>query len=116
MADEAGLPDFLTVEEAAKVLRIGRTAAYKLAQQWRHSGGREGLPVVTIGRLLRVPRARLEALAGGMLHPLPAVVDEPGRADEPEPSPSTLVSPSTTPAADHRRNRPPRSAHPRLFS
>lgn len=56
------LPDVLTVEEAAKVLRIGRGAAYELARQWRVSGGREGLPVVTLGRSLRVPRAALRRL------------------------------------------------------
>src|SRR5215210_3628194 len=62
-----GLPDFLTVEEAAAVLRIGRTAAYELARRYRATGGGEGLPVVVLGRLLRVPRAQLEALAGGPL-------------------------------------------------
>jgi hypothetical protein len=39
------LPEFLTVEEAAAVLRIGRTSAYLLAQRWRLTGGRSGLPV-----------------------------------------------------------------------
>lgn len=56
------LPEFLTVEEAAAVLRIGRTSAYLLAQQWRHSGGRAGLPVQRLGRLLRVPRSALERM------------------------------------------------------
>lgn len=56
------LPDVLTVEEAARVLRIGRGAAYELARQWRESGGREGLPVVTLGRSLRVPREALRRL------------------------------------------------------
>jgi excisionase family DNA binding protein len=59
--------DFLTVEEAARVLRIGRTSAYQLAQQWCSTDGREGLPVVRVGRLLRVPRHALERLAGGVL-------------------------------------------------
>lgn len=53
------LPAVLTVEEAAVVLRIGRGAAYELARRFRVTGGREGLPVVTLGRLLRVPRAAL---------------------------------------------------------
>ena len=57
------LPEFLTVEEAAAVLRIGRTSAYLLAQQWRHTGGRSGLPVQRLGRLLRVPRSALEHMA-----------------------------------------------------
>ena len=57
------LPDFLTVEEAAAVLRIGRTSAYLLCQRWRFTGGLTGLPVVQVGRLLRVPRAALERMA-----------------------------------------------------
>ena len=54
-------PDFFTVEEAARVLRIGRTAAYALTRTWRDTDGRDGLPVVPVGRLLRVPRAALRA-------------------------------------------------------
>ena len=56
------LPEVLTVEEAAAVLRIGRGAAYELARLWRESGGRHGLPVVTLGRSLRVPREGLRRL------------------------------------------------------
>lgn len=58
----AGLPVVLTVEEAARVLRIGRGAAYELARQWRETGGHHGLPVVTLGRSLRVPREALERM------------------------------------------------------
>lgn len=65
------VPDFLTVEEAAKVLRIGRTAAYGLTQQWRATSGAVGLPVVRFGRQLRVPRAALEAFAGGPISARP---------------------------------------------
>lgn len=56
------LPEVLTVEEAAAVLRIGRGAAYELARLWRETNGREGLPVVTLGRSLRVPRHALRRL------------------------------------------------------
>jgi excisionase family DNA binding protein len=56
------LPEVLTVEEAAKVLRISRGAAYELARRWRESDGRHGLPVVTLGRSLRVPRDALRQL------------------------------------------------------
>jgi hypothetical protein len=66
------LPDFLTVEEAARVLRIGRTAAYALARTWRDTNGREGLPAVPFGRLLRVPRVALEEMAGGSITATPA--------------------------------------------
>jgi excisionase family DNA binding protein len=71
-----GLPDFLTVVEAARLLRIGRTSAYLLAQQWLYSDGRKGLPVVRVGRQLRVPRRALERLAGGELTPVPAPPSE----------------------------------------
>lgn len=58
-------PEVLTVDEAADVLRIGRSAAYRLARQWRATGGREGIPVITLGRTLRVPRQALEDLLAG---------------------------------------------------
>jgi Helix-turn-helix domain len=53
------LPEVLTVEEAAAVLRIGRTAAYELCRQWRATRGRTGIPVLAFGRTLRVPKAAL---------------------------------------------------------
>ena len=52
----------LTVEEAAVVLRIGRGAAYAAARRWRATAGREGLPVIVLGRSLRVPAARLKQM------------------------------------------------------
>jgi excisionase family DNA binding protein len=66
------LPDLLTVEEAARILRIGRTSAYALAARFEETKGADGLPVVRIGRLLRVPRAALEALMGGPITRIPA--------------------------------------------
>jgi Helix-turn-helix domain len=62
---EHQLPDFLTIEEAAAILRIGRTSAYALARQFLASNGEVGLPVVRLGHQLRVPRHRLEQLLGG---------------------------------------------------
>ena len=44
------LPEVLTVEEAAAVLRIARGAAYELTRVYRATNGREGLPVVRLGR------------------------------------------------------------------
>lgn len=52
--------DLLTIEEAAALLRIGRRKAYELAARFEATGGREGLPVVRLGRCLRVVRVRLE--------------------------------------------------------
>jgi hypothetical protein len=44
------------------VLRIGRTSAYELARRYLRSNGAEGIPVLRVGHLLRVPRAHpLEA-------------------------------------------------------
>lgn len=55
-------PEVLTIEEAADVLRISRNSAYALAKLWRESGGQEGLPVIELGRNLRVPRVGLQRL------------------------------------------------------
>ena len=60
-----GLPLVLTISEAAVVLRVSRTTAYKLAEEWRTSGGRSGLPVIRLGRRLVVRRVDLAALVEG---------------------------------------------------
>lgn len=60
--DSTDPPEVLTIEEAAAILRIGRSCAYGLARRFRASGGREGLPVIELGRNLRVPRAGLRRL------------------------------------------------------
>lgn len=63
------LPESLTVEEAAAVLRISRGKAYELARIWRSTNGREGLPVLVFGRSLRVPREGLRRLlTEGTIH------------------------------------------------
>jgi len=59
---EGDLPSVLTVEEAAAVLRIGRGAASAATRRWRGTGGREGLPVLVLGRSLRVPAALLKQM------------------------------------------------------
>jgi hypothetical protein len=63
----AGLPPLLTVEEAARVLRIGRSLAYQLARRYLASDETEGLPVIRFGQAcLRVPRwALLELIRTG---------------------------------------------------
>ena len=59
-SDESAL---LTITEAAEVLRIGRTLAYRLARRYLATNGREGLPVIQLGTNLRVPRWALLELA-----------------------------------------------------
>jgi hypothetical protein len=65
--DRTRPPDFLRVEEAAKVLRIGRTTAYALAGEFLDTNGASGLPVVRLGKQLRVRRIRLEQMLGGSI-------------------------------------------------
>lgn len=58
------LPLMLTVAEAAAVLRISRTTAYKLAEEGRVTGGLCGLPTVKLGSRLLVRRVDLAAMVG----------------------------------------------------
>ena len=53
-----GLAEMLTVPEAARVLRIGRTLAYQLASRFL-DGEPDGIPVIRLGGCLRVPRQAL---------------------------------------------------------
>jgi hypothetical protein len=55
----AGLPLMLTVEQAREVLGIGRSLAYGEVRRYLATGGREGIPAVRIGSVIRVPRAGL---------------------------------------------------------
>ena len=59
-------PAFLTLDEAAGILRVARSTAYEMAA----SGA---LPTVKFGgRSLRVPRGALASLAGEQLVSVPA--------------------------------------------
>jgi excisionase family DNA binding protein len=78
------IPDLLTVSEAARILRISRTTAYRLVRLYLATGGREGIPAVRVGGQLRVPRVELEKLIGGPVRWPPAadaatVIDLDGR-------------------------------------
>jgi len=59
-----GLPLMLTITEAAVVLRVSRTSAYKLADEWRRTGGASGLPTVRLGSRLLVRRVDLASIVG----------------------------------------------------
>lgn len=81
-----GLPDLLTVEEAAVLLRIGRNQAYDLTRQWRATNGKCGLPVIELSpHTLRVPLHALEEFVGtkltGPLPTVPRLVVAPNPAD-----------------------------------
>lgn len=54
------LPAFMTVEQAGRVLQLGRSKSYALTAEWERSRGREGLPFVWLGHQKRIPRAALE--------------------------------------------------------
>ena len=101
------LPDFLTVEEAAAILRIGRTAAYEQARRYLATGGAEGLPVIRVGRQLRVPRAALEVWAGGP-------ITRPSSSRPSSPTSVTTAIPATSPsrARSRRAGRPAQPSFP----
>jgi Helix-turn-helix domain len=59
-----GPPQLLTVDEAARLLRIGRSRAYELANEYLNTGGTTGIPVYRLGPgCLRIPRWALIELA-----------------------------------------------------
>ena len=54
----------LTVEEAARLLRVGRSRGYELAHEYLNSGGTTGMPIILLGPgCFRVPRWALVELA-----------------------------------------------------
>jgi len=99
-------PDFLTVEEAAVVLRVGRTTAYELARGFLAGNEADGIPVVRVGRQMRVPRCKLEDLLGSSITwPLPTV--DPPTAPKAPPAPHRRAA---------RRNGSRSGDQPRLFT
>lgn len=53
------LPPFLTVDQAAKLLQLGRSKTYELTVEFDCSAGRSGLPFVWLGKQKRIPRTAL---------------------------------------------------------
>jgi hypothetical protein len=66
------LPPFMTIEQAAQVLQLGRSKAYQLSVECEHTGGASGLPFVWFGHQKRIPRAALERFVARSLAPPPA--------------------------------------------
>jgi hypothetical protein len=84
-------PELFTVEEAAAILRIGRTAAYEQARRFEDTNGAEGIPVIRIGRIMRVPRVALERWIGG-----PISSEIPPRTHSSGPAPTKSSDPQPT--------------------
>jgi len=58
------LPLMLTVTEAATVLRISRTTAYRLVREHQMTDGRDGLPHVRLGSRVMIRRVDLAVIVG----------------------------------------------------
>jgi hypothetical protein len=71
------LPLMLTVEQARAVLGIGRSLAYGEVRRYLATGGREGIPAVRIGSVVRVPRTALVELLASVTTPTAAAVAVP---------------------------------------
>ena len=66
------LPPFMTVEQAAEALQLGRSKTYELTVEWECSSGASGLPFVRFGSQKRVPRAALVRMIESTLDHPPA--------------------------------------------
>lgn len=62
------LPPFLTVEQAGKVLQLGRSKSYELTVEWERTGGESGIPFVWFGNQKRIPREALVRWVEEQLH------------------------------------------------
>ena len=80
LADAARLPASLSLIEAAALLGIGRTHAYNL-----EAASQFPVPVLHLGRVIRVPTAPLLDLLG---LPVPTPAPPPG-CGAPQPEPGT---------------------------
>lgn len=94
-------PDFLTVEQAAQVIGLGRTKTYALARRAADFG--EGpFPAIRLGKQLRIPRHKLEALSGGpiAIHTDDDITVASTSHDVPDPTNNTDPTPTTTTVDD----------------
>ena len=89
-------PDFLTIEEAADVLRIGRVTAYRLVNRYLVNPGPDLISAERYGKQIRVPRCKLEDQMGGPITWPPVRY---------EPDDTETVTPTTTLELAQRANR-----------
>ncbi|MEK7424557.1 MAG: helix-turn-helix domain-containing protein [Actinomycetota bacterium] len=120
LSSAAAPPDFLTVDEAARVVRIGRTTAYDIARLFIATEGADGLPVVRFGKQMRVPRYRLEEWLGGPITwPIVALDADPSDEhpnDQPSSEQLPIVQQSTNRPTTRKRSIASGDQPPRLFS
>ena len=95
-------PDFFTVEEAADILRLGRTSAYREARKYFATNGAEGMCAHRFGKQIRVPRCYIEQRLGGPIT-WPIFTDNTSVA---QPVASITPAPSAK-RATRRATRPP---------
>ena len=95
-------PDFFTVEEAAAILRLGRTSAYREARKYFATDGAEGMCAHRFGKQIRVPRCYIEQRLGGPIT-WPILTD-----DTPVASAVASITPApSAKRATRRATRPP---------
>lgn len=87
----------LTVTEAAHLLRIGRSTAYEAATRFL-DGDPDGLPVIRIGRSLRVPLTAIAQLLGVSATELVTDTSGPPGPPLPERTQQTTRTPPQPPA------------------
>ena len=116
-------PDFLTVDEVAAILRIGRNRAYELARRRAATDGRDGIPAVRFDKQFRISRYMLEERLGGPITwPIPGFHDVAGiepHAVATDPHQQRDVPSERQPRADPSHAlevaRPQAEHQPRLF-
>jgi len=101
------LPELLTVVEAARLIRVGRTKAYEMATEWRVTDGRSGLPVIDLGNALRVPLQELERVFGTKFDDR-----NPSRPQHESGRRRARTATTPSPEADPRPNRDARNGRP----
>jgi excisionase family DNA binding protein len=129
ITDGLRVPEMLTVTEAARILHVGRTAAYQMAKRWLETNGQEGIPARRVGRLIRIPSAELEQHLGIRPGEHAAAVVQAMRAKRssgarkgPQPSPPQPLGPAnqhplpftsaTVDAETHPRQGRRKASHP----
>lgn len=108
MAEFEPVPDCLTIEEAARILRVSRTTGYEQARLFRETDGKAGLPNFDVGGSFRVPTAKLEVLLGRPITRIP-----PPRRTKDRPETKPIERPSDTGATAQVRQLRPRPSRRR---